>query len=882
MAHQSSAPLQFPLGKDTEGVSDLNVDLIKNDVKVGEKGNGAAIIENNTSSSIPLQTINDAAMDDKTQPSLKSSADNDGDAVMENAAASDKPSSTGGEAHVERTLHDNNINNNNNISSSSNDTVDAVTTAPLSNSNNNEGAPIVNPLATNTQPTLQSGGKNHEDDERQQKILSSIQHRRRLLAWVRESRIACEQSRRNISNGTKKGFVAALLEEQQHVKQEKGDGGNNSTAAATQQDATAKPSSASAGKITTAATAGTTITPAEEIANYNKVAKLANSATALQRKKSNSTILTENNAAQRDLRRGSNIGKRMSAAVTTLNNFGNVGGWASTDTSISGDAISSSSGGGGGGGGAKAPNNVSSSSITAANNGKLLPNKAGFPPSVGKQLDPTAVQSSSSTTTTTLSSKVPTEKLSKKARKRASNIKKTGGITNADGSSNHVGGIAVSKHATVAKPTDKSTSYLTLSAGAIRLRDRRDELAQKLINLLQKQHGISSSGGVSNGGEKRKADVDETSPFSPRKRTKNARTKTAQSSLTKLSSLSEMGLAKEATRLPPRRMTQWDCVLEEMRWMASDFIEERKWKVACGKALSSSVRQHIDEQKLAAKSAKGKSKNTPNKSDDISAATGTPANPISSTKSTKSVDSKSNDRRKMSISDSNPLYVDPSNNDVEHSRKISQLLSLTVSDHWDIALTKGAFPLTDDDYKAGYERYRKVRGELLGETSEICVKSSTVESPLPPPPTHKELKFDVISKKMQESVEAVKSLKTKSDEALSKERALQKYRKSLTCGVQLSKTQLKAVHFIESIWGSRDDMSVAAVLGGNVGTGKTIVGCSTLWKNRLAGAQLVLCSPASLVSLLRGSGYLSRILCSYVSYCIYAFLQTNSSVGSMN
>eukprot|EP00985_Skeletonema_marinoi_P009193 scaffold4249_cov88-Skeletonema_marinoi.AAC.1 len=392
---------------------------------------------------------------------------------------------------------------------------------------------------------------------------------------------------------------------------------------------------------------------------------------------------------------------------------------------------------------------------------------------------------------------------------------------------------------------------MTLSANAIRLRDRRDELALKLSNLLQKQHHVGS------GEKKRKAaaDVDdETSPFTPRKK-KDVKTKTTQSSLTKLSSLSEMGKTKEATRLPPRRMTQWDCVLEEMRWMASDFIQERKWKVACGKSLSSSVKQqHIDGQKLAsAKSAKGKLKNTtPSKSDIVSAATmETPSSslskPTSSTKSTtKSADSKSSDRRKMSISDSNPLYVDPSNDDVNHSRKISHLLSLTVSDHWDVTSNKGAFPLTDDGYKAGYERFRKVRGELLGETSEIRVKSNAVDAIPSAPPTFQELEFDDISKKMQESVTAINSLKTKTDEVLSKERALQKYRKSLTCGVELSNAQLKAVHFIESIWASREEMSVAAVLGGNVGIGKTIVGCSTLWKNRHAGAQLVLCSPASL------------------------------------
>lgn len=830
---QSSAPLQSPAGKADEGKNELNIKM-QTDGELPHKPNGAAmIIEPINGGGIPLQKINSTITDDNNNPPLLQSS---ADGIVEDVAVENKPSSSG-EAHVERSaLQD--------INNSSTDTAtvrsDAATAVIAKEANNTGGLPP-NPLAASNllhSPAIEDyGGKNDGTvllDPRQQQILSSINHRRQLLTWVRESRIACEQSRSNISNGTKKGFVEVLLEEQ--LAKEKGDGSNGNDK---QKIASSSSSSSAVGGITTTTAP---ISSAEEIANYQKATKFANSATQLQRKKSNThTTTTAETAAQRDLRRGSSVGKRMSAAVTTLNNFGNVGGWASTDTSVSGDVTLSSSAAGS----AKAPNHVSSSSTAAANNGKLLPTKANLSSSVKKQLDSAALQSSSSATT-----KVAAEKLSKKARKRASNIKKTGGSSsNADGSSN--GGTAVSKNATAAKSTDKPAQYLTLSASAIRLRDRRDELALKLSNLLQKQHCSSSSG------QKRKADIDETSPFAPRKPTKVAKTKVSQSSLTKLSSLSEMGKSKQATRLPPRRMTQWDCVLEEMRWMASDFIEERKWKVACGKSLSSAVhQQHIEEQKLlaAAKSAKGKSKGTPSKLNDASSANGTPTKPISPAKSNKSIDSKSSDRRKMSI-DSNPLYVDPSTDDVHHARNISQLLSLTISDHWDVASTKGAFPLTDDCYKSGYERFQKVKGELLGETGKISARSSCAADDLPPPsppPTFQQLEFEDISTKMQESLETINSLKEETEEILSKERALQKYRKSLKCGVELSNAQLKAVHFIESVWGKREEMSVAAVLGGDLGIGKTIVGCSTLWKNRHAGAQLVLCSPASLVSLACG------------------------------
>ena len=843
---QSNAPLHSPRGdvdEKKEGVDCDNITVIKNEIDDDHQHsstNCSSLIIDGSNNIIPIQKINTTSMEknNNSPPSLESSAD-DGDAVMEDVAvtaASDKPPS-GGEDHVE---HDT-----------------AATTSiedSVSNSSKNEGETVQNPLAATAGPDLQTpaaaalenqpsdgdggvGGKGTAAvtvDDRKQKILSSIQHRRQLLAWVRESRIACEQSRNNISSGTKKSFVKAILDE--HAKE---------VSDTHHPDGAAKTTAASSSSAST--TLPTTIT--DEIAEYKKIAKLANSAMALQRKKSTSTI--SENTAPRELRRGSNIGKRMSAAVSTLNNFGNVGGWASADNSISDAAAATAANNNKKNNSSSAsailpPNHVSSSSAgTAKNNTKssLSPNKAAFPPSVGKQLE------SGNTAQSSLSSKTASEKLNKKARKRASNIKKTGvAIGGADGSSTNIS-ATLPKSATAS--TDNSGPYLTLSSSAIRLRDRRDELAQKLSDLLQKQHAMKSVG------EKRKYDemaTAEKSPFTPNKSPKVVRAKVTQSSLTKLSSLSEMGTMKEAPRLPTRRMTQWDCILEEMRWMASDFIEERKWKVACGKTLSSSVKQHVEEQKLAARAAKGKSKTTPNKTDDQSAATETPSSSNAiSTKSSKSVETKTGDRRKMSISDSNPIYVESSNEDIAHSKKVSKLLSLTVSDHWDVIRNKGAFPRTRDGYVAVYERFRKVKEELLGDKSGVQVKSCDNDHDVTPsaaPPTFQELEFDDISKKLQKAVEATKSLKAKTNDALDKERALQKYRKSLICGVDLSNEQMKAVHFIESVWAAREETGVAAVLGGNgLGRGKTIAGCATLWKNRLTGPQLVLCSPASLVRI---------------------------------
>ena len=799
---QPSAPLHSPQGRPDEGVASKQVNLIKNESPVGEHQveSGAAIVEANNNGTSLEKINNNTSMDDNNHPpSLQSSADDD--VVMGAAATSSKPLAGGG-THVERSQHEN-INSADTVAVRTDDATNIAST-----NSNNEGMPN-NPLATNISSNIQSpadvqvGG----DDMRQQKIRASIQHRRQLLAWVRESRIACEQSRNNISSGKKKGFVAALSDE--HL-----DEGKEEKSTTQKDGAATKPSSSVGGTATS--------TSAEEIANYKKISKRANSTIAQQRRKTTNTNTA--NAAQRDLRRGSSTGKRMSTTATTL---ANVGVKATADISKTGPTSVVSNGG-----------TVSSSNIAsaAASIVKAIPKKAA---SIGKQIDSLAVQSSLSKAQ---SSKISTEKISKKARKRAISIKKTGVSTN--GSLNNVVGTTFPKSAKAVVPIDNSTKPLTLSSSAVRLRDRRDELTQKLSNLLQKQYS-------SNSGMKRKVDADyDKSVFSPRKRSKDVK-KVAQSSLTKLSSLSEMGTAREASRLPLRRMTQWDCVLEEMRWMASDFIEERKWRVACGKTISSSVKEHYETQKMASKHPRRKSSGTPNKSGSTPTAVKIPSSlRASSAESKKSVDSKSSGRRKMSISDSNPLYIDSSKDDLDHSRKISQLLSLTVSDHWDIVLSKGAFPLTDESYKAGYERFRKVQEKLLGATNDVSVKSHDNDCTPRDPPTLKELNCEEISKRLQNSVDTIDSLMAKSNEEMSKERTLQKYRKAHMSGIDLTNAQLKAVHNIESIWGTSDDTSVAAVLGGDFGIGKTVVGCITLWKNRNAGPQLVLCSPALLVSII--------------------------------
>ena len=47
---------------------------------------------------------------------------------------------------------------------------------------------------------------------------------------------------------------------------------------------------------------------------------------------------------------------------------------------------------------------------------------------------------------------------------------------------------------------------------------------------------------------------------------------------------------------PPRQKAHWDYLLEEMTWLAADFIQERKWKKAAAKKIARMVSNHFKEQ----------------------------------------------------------------------------------------------------------------------------------------------------------------------------------------------------------------------------------------------------------------------------------------------
>lgn len=706
-------------------------------------------------------------------------------------------------------------------------------------------------------------------DARQRKILENIRHRQKLLSWVRESRLAAEKTIELTVKGEKDNFIYSFLENEPQVS--KGDvkeelGGSS------------------------------------EVEDFRKISTMASSSIFLKKLKSG--ISSTENSATRELRKGANIGKRMSAAVSTLNNSGD---WVSSDSSSS-QAIA---------GGQRDASVVSSALVPSQNLvadsstmiAPILTTNSSRIPTPGKAIEKYSVllheQPKNADDIVSQTSFQKTEKMQKKTRKRSSNLKKLsisgvdlqGGIST--NTIDHGAPIGIGKFGAMKSSLPPQVaSPMTLSSDYLEIIDKRESIAMKLNNLLIKRQNNflenvsdDSSKQSKNGGcmLHAKSKVSNCAP--------NTLGRFVTQSSTRLKPVIkyEPSMVKEACLLPRRRKTHWDFVLEEMRWIATDFIEERKWKLAFGKSLSESLKNQFAETELAKKSQNKVT--TGSKSLNhykISSGHSNGSKKFLPGKEEAAVDvSGLNDPICSFSGDSDPMFIDPSDDDRNFTRDISRLLSISVSEHWGMALHEHEFRSSDHSLALGHRRLQilhdRIRGMDHYDYSYDCANSScamdidtlsqdessasdngsllvSVEHPTNVAKIA-ELDYAEISQEMQSSVDLVESLKAKTLKSLEKECSLEKYRTTFDCGVKLGRIQLKMIHLIENIWKANANMSslnsdsatsnrsretsVAATLGGAVSLGKTVAVSSLVWKNRKTGPQLILCSPCMVVSLLR-------------------------------
>ena len=745
---------------------------------------------------------------------------------------------------------------------------------------------IIPPPSAPSAPAETTSTSNPLNDRHEQ-ILSSINHRRKLLDWVRNSRIETEKIREGYNNErsgdgerrTGGGFVREMLDGQ------RGGGGEEGL-----QNSTVIQSSA-----------GETTAPSDEIADYQILISMANKKSTSLKRKSSSVVgdnsaTTTATAAARELRRGSTVGKRMSAAVGALNSTGMAGGWISSSS----DADVTN------GGGATMPQH----------SGQQHPGKQ-FQQHPGKSFTNSKQQNHHQ------------HKVEKK--KRKSTLKNKGGHTPSvphtafphnrhKGATLGGGGPGSGNINHNKQPLLLDPNRMVPSMAAMNLLDRKEGLLKRLDCLVRKQRirrldddeerlgsdkgnaqtmqppttgeepmGEGPTGDKSMSGEEAKHPEGKSSslldahqkqqqqqrpagviPSIPpttvvdgkREGTTSVTSfpkhRTTQSEIprpiiTQQHQHNQQLLHQPKRPPPPRNKTQWDLVLEEMRWLSADFSEERKWKVAACSSLSEAVRRnHIESKKSKRKKKRrGGSGSSPSRSSParVRIANNTPGSgsrlmssssggATVSSGATTSIDSPS---RILSVrhsqysleGDAGPLYADVmSKYDLENVRNVCHLLNVGILDRWDCTDTA-------ETTSAGHnERLRKLRegmmtpvsssdavkGDMKGDTPDGTDAmdvddegesttannggSGVVAGPTEklPDGTAKELSHDEITKRIESSMEYVNYLKREGVTSNTNDNDMNE---QMGGQVELGKCQLQTINVLERLWDEEERVKAA-------------------------------------------------------------------------
>ena len=280
------------------------------------------------------------------------------------------------------------------------------------------------------------------------------------------------------------------------------------------------------------------------------------------------------------------------------------------------------------------------------------------------------------------------------------------------------------------------------------------------------------------------------------------------------------------SQLPKRRRTHWDTLLDEMRWLATDFIEERKWKAnaahAVANAVSCAVEQKREEQldSLLEDDDAMMMMETDETAEALETViTNATTKPVAGSTDVESV--------------TKPESWHVFGKDEDRLRAIARANASMVSKFWSSCLddSRRNIMLNCETMKGNEGQPDKENSEKDTKSLEEDAKPSSLQNLSTALTEKKHAEADAISQNFETVSQLIVALR-KSES------------KSKSIGANLLPHQAKGVGFMEDVWKKGN---VGCLLSGAGSSGKTFATCSVLWKNRANGPQLVVCSPDSLV-----------------------------------
>jgi hypothetical protein len=305
--------------------------------------------------------------------------------------------------------------------------------------------------------------------------------------------------------------------------------------------------------------------------------------------------------------------------------------------------------------------------------------------------------------------------------------------------------------------------------------------------------------------------------------------------------------------LPNRRRTHWDTVLQEMTWLASDFMEERKWKLSTCRLLSSNIPVHglSDRRKRSSEANRAVGDGTAHElpSDDKKKNSG-----ASSTND--APENHNRGARMLKKKHARRQYSALVRGDEEMAKCRSRILSKMIS-QLDIAIRKGGSLAVSDKYhQEALEHFLAYRSDVI-RSAENC-KDAFSENDF-------NIKRDAIKdskvigrtdeKKDQSSrngpsfdgiddyIDHFHSICKSKHKLAAKETA-----KALKCGkIKFCGKQKEMLEFVDKVWSGKPH-SGAVIFGSSI-SGITFGTATVVWKQRIEGFQILICPSRSLVSI---------------------------------
>ncbi|KAG7373212.1 helicase domain protein [Nitzschia inconspicua] len=301
------------------------------------------------------------------------------------------------------------------------------------------------------------------------------------------------------------------------------------------------------------------------------------------------------------------------------------------------------------------------------------------------------------------------------------------------------------------------------------------------------------------------------------------------------------------TPLPDRRRTHWDTVLQEMSWLAADFIQERQWKLSSARVLSSGIPKHRLLKHRSTPTLEMESSSSHHSAtSDVNLKTSKTLMKGKAVRQSTNGDNITDlsDKPSRKTKPQNEPYKKPSYDDVVLSKSKAKIVSAMLYEA-SIAIQKGgAVEPTDKYRKEGLERFRNTQTELVRPASSSASESDKRASNCS---DKMDVEHPIEAEREQQSEPTLESIAQRIEQlhkigkSRHKAAAARDYANSLKSKkkINLHPMQKNMVDFVEKLWGGNP--SPGAVLSGSVTTGKTYATATVLWKQSSNGPQLVVC-----------------------------------------